>query len=249
MFFPLEQFELDIVYMLIGLEFLNFFIFNVDLAFCQLIFIVLLIVLIIEFSIWGLGSQLLVVGLASFVHRFISQQLTSNFEFVYLFLCGVFSVIFLSNSLGMIPGSFCLTAQLVIAFFLSLSVFLGSLMYNFRVLHFYFLWHFVPKNVPVFLVPFLTCIELISYFSRLFSLAIRLFANMVAGHSLLYILSNATISIFENLLQFDVLFVIFVIFPLGLTSVIYLLELGIAFLQAYVFLVLSLIYLKEILTH
>jgi len=106
-----------------------------------------------------------------------------------------------------------------------------------------FLSLFIPKNVPDILLPFLVIIEIISYISRTFSLAIRLFANMVAGHALLHILIN---SVTSNIKLITNIYVLpFVIIPVALLIAIILLELGIAFLQAYVFIVLFSIYLND----
>jgi ATP synthase subunit 6 len=101
-----------------------------------------------------------------------------------------------------------------------------------------FLNLFVPKGVPAALLPLLVLIEIVSYVSRGFSLAIRLFANLMSGHSLLHIL------LFFTTQLFTVSFLVGIL-TLALISAIFLLEIGIAFLQAYVFVVLISIYLKD----
>jgi len=108
----------------------------------------------------------------------------------------------------------------------------------------HFLDRFLPAGVPYLIVPLLMVIEIISYFMRFFSLAIRLFANMVSGHILIKILISASWSLLS--LVSGVSF--FAIAISGLCLVIFVLELFIAFLQAYVFTFLSAVYLSEVVT-
>lgn len=97
---------------------------------------------------------------------------------------------------------------------------------------------FVPQNVPTLLIPFLVIIELISHIAKVFSLAIRLFANMMSGHVLLHILTGFVLDLAKKNL-------LFTIFPLVLIMAIVLLEYGITVLQAYVFITLLSIYFEE----
>jgi len=145
---------------------------------------------------------------------------------------------------GLIPNSFSVTGQIFMTFTLSSSAFIGVLLLSCQIQGFNFIYFFIPKNVPVFLVPFLMCIEIISYVSRVFSLAIRLFANIVAGHVLLHILMNSYLSLCKVVVGYGVWSILLVIPCLILCGIV-LLEFGIAFLQAYVFLVLVSIYLND----
>lgn len=97
---------------------------------------------------------------------------------------------------------------------------------------------FVPSNVPKILLPFLVVIEVISHLAKIFSLAIRLFANMMSGHVLLHILTGFVLDLAKTNL-------LFILFPVILIMSIVLLEYGIAFLQAYVFVTLLAIYFEE----
>lgn len=97
---------------------------------------------------------------------------------------------------------------------------------------------FVPTGVPIFLLPFLVIIEVISHIAKIFSLAIRLFANMMSGHVLLHILTGFIIQLAK--INF-----LFIIFPIVLIFAIILLEYGLTFLQAYVFVTLLAIYFEE----
>ena len=100
---------------------------------------------------------------------------------------------------------------------------------------------FLPEGCPLIIIPFLIIIELISYIARMFSLSIRLFANMMSGHTLLHILAKFS----WNLVFLGVFGAIFLVIPFGFLSIITLLELSIACLQAYVFTVLFIIYLSD----
>ena len=101
--------------------------------------------------------------------------------FLFLFLL-------ISNLIGMIPFSYTVTSSLVLTFFLSFSFFLGINLLGFYHNKISFFKTFLPGGTPVFIAPLLILIEVVSYFSRVFSLAIRLFANMMSGHALLKIL-------------------------------------------------------------
>jgi ATP synthase subunit 6 len=156
----------------------------------------------------------------------------------------LFFFILVLNLIGLIPFGFCLTSQFVLTQFLGFFAIGGLTLKGFQNLSFKFLFVFVPRNVPIFMLPFLMLIELVSFLSRMLSLSIRLFANMVAGHALLHILMGALLLVFSMNSLSIVLLVCFFL-PSILIFFIMLLEVGIAFLQAYVFVVLFLIYLTD----
>jgi len=99
----------------------------------------------------------------------------------FIFLC-------ISNVLGMVPYSLTITSHLIITLYFSLAFFIGNNIIGIRFLKQTFFILFLPEGVPLVIIPFLIVIEYISYISRIFSLAIRLFANMLSGHILLKIL-------------------------------------------------------------
>lgn len=170
----------------------------------------------------------------------IIQQLGIKKGQIYsISLKSVFYLVLLSNIFGLIPFSFTITSHLIFTFSLSCSILLGITILGFLIHDIKFLKILVPGGAPVFLLPLLVPIEFISYVARCFSLAIRLFANMMSGHTLLNILSGFVLKIFKNG------FLIFSLVPLFVVLAVLLLELVIAFLQAYVFLVLFCIYLKD----
>ena len=131
-------------------------------------------------------------------------------------------------------------------FFLSFTLFMGI---NIRALldkKFHFFSLFLPSGAPMVIAPFLVIIELISYVARVFSLAIRLFANMMAGHTLLKILIGFSyLIIVDSLTNNWPLFFVGLI-PFFLVYIITFLEVAIALLQAYVFTVLLCLYIKDL---
>lgn len=158
------------------------------------------------------------------------------FVFLLIFL---FLIIVSCNFFGLIPYSFALTSYFSVTFFFSFIFFftlffIGILLHGLQVLNL-----FIPPGTPFLILPLLFCIEVISYFARVFSLAIRLFANITAGHILLYIFSQ-----FVSLL-FDIFVASFIGF--SLISILWILEAFISVLQAYVFVVLITLYLNEVL--
>ena len=156
----------------------------------------------------------------------------------FIYVATLFFFVLLSNLIGLIPSSFTLTSHIVLTFMLGFSTVVGLTILGFQKQKAHFLHLFVPKGVPAALLPLLVLIEIVSYVSRGFSLAIRLFANLMSGHSLLHIL------LFFTTQLFTINFIVGIL-TLALISAIFLLEIGIAFLQAYVFVVLISIYLKD----
>jgi ATP synthase subunit 6 len=178
--------------------------------------------------------------LDDFLSNTILQQLGVKRGQKYsVILKSFFFLILFSNIFGLIPFSFTITSHLIYTFAFSLSILVGITILGFYIQGFSFLKLLVPGGAPVFLLPLLIPIEFISYIARCFSLAIRLFANMMSGHTLLNILSSFVIKINNNG------FILLSLAPLFVVIAVFLLEVGIAFLQAYVFLVLVCIYLKD----
>jgi F-type H+-transporting ATPase subunit a len=153
--------------------------------------------------------------------------------FVPVFL--IFYFIAILNGISLFPFTFPITSQILFTFLLSNLVFF---LVNFLALQrfgFSFLNLFIPQGTPALVIPFVIIIETISYFARIFSLSIRLFANITSGHILLNILSSFAVSIFFGL-NFIIIFILIIV---------YILEFFIVWLQAFVFFTLSNIYFKE----
>jgi len=156
----------------------------------------------------------------------------------YPYFFSVFFLILFHNFNGLLFYGFTNTAFLIQNCIISFQSVVGLTILGIFVRSYHFYKMFVPSNVPTLLKPPLILIEVISHLAKIFSLAIRLFANMMAGHVLLHILTGFVINLGKKNL-------IFAIFPLILILSIVLLEYGITFLQAYVFLTLLGIYFEE----
>jgi len=143
----------------------------------------------------------------------------------------------------MVPYSFASTSHFILTFFMSFTIVLGSSILGFVLHKLGFFSLFVPAGCPLGLLPLLVLIEFISYLARNVSLGLRLAANILSGHMLLNILSEFTYNIMDTN---------FIYFFLGLIPLAFIvafsgLELGIAFIQAQVFVVLSSSYIKDAL--
>merc|ERR1711976_816802 len=156
---------------------------------------------------------------------------TVRFYNYYPFLYHIFLFILFNNLLGLVPYGFSNSAFIIHNFVLSFFCLVGLTLIGIFIQGIYYYKLFIPKNVPAMLIPFLMIIELISHVAKAFSLAIRLFANIMSSHILLHILAGFTLKI----LDFNLILVLAIVF----------LEIGIAFLQAYVFTILLAIYFEE----
>lgn len=163
----------------------------------------------------------------------LGPQGRSYFPFIFT----LFSFILAANLLGLVPGAFTVTSHIVVTLALALAVFIGATIIGFIRHGTGYLRLFVPAGVPPALLPFVVPIEIISYFIRPFSLSIRLFANMMAGHMMLKVIAGFVI----------MLGVLAGWLPLLALVAIYALELLVAVLQAYVFALLTCLYLNDAL--
>ncbi len=164
---------------------------------------------------------------------------TSGGKF-FPYIMGLFLFIFFGNTLGLIPYFFTFTSHIVVTLFLSIFVFIASIVAGLITHGWGFFRHFMPRGVPLYLAPLLVPVEIISFFSRPISLAVRLFANMVAGHVMLKVFAGfAAVLLTHEFLHFLSLA------PIIVSIIINGFELMVCFLQAYVFTILTCIYLNE----
>jgi len=159
------------------------------------------------------------------------------------FVFSIFMFILVSNMIGLIPYSFTVASHIVVTAAFALLVFFTVLIYGFWKNGLHFLKLFVPHGVPIYILPLIVFIEVLSFLSRPISHSVRLFANMLAGHITLKVFAS-----FVTMLG-AIGFVGWVgaVLPLGLTIALTALELLVAFLQAYVFAILTCIYLNDAL--
>jgi len=183
--------------------------------------------------------QYLVETLYIFIINVISQQAGRKGLRYFPIFFVIFFLVFFSSLIGLLPFSFAPTSHLVFTFSLAFTCNLAFIIIGFKENGLGFLRLFSPKGSPTFLLPVIILIEFLSYSLRTFSLSIRLFANIMAGHTLLHILA----SFVTAFIKAELLVAAF--FPFLLILGIVILEIGIAAIQAYVFLILLSIYLND----
>lgn len=175
------------------------------------------------------------------LHDLVKGQIGQTNEMYLPFIYTLFFFLLIANLNGNIPYGFTITTSLCTSIGLSVCIFLGVTILGIMRHKVHFFSFFVPSGTPLVLVPLLVPIEVISYVSRAFSLGIRLFANMTAGHTLLKILSSFLYPMFTGGIIISIITLIpFTIF-VGLIG----LEIAVSFIQAYVFTILTASYLKD----
>ena len=171
------------------------------------------------------------------ISKMIRDTAGSKAKPYFPFIFSLFMFVLFCNMLGMLPYSFTVTSHIIVTFALAAVIFVGVTIIGFVNHGVGYLKLFIPSGVPVFLLPLIVIIEIISYLSRPVSLSVRLFANMMAGHTMLKVFGGFVIS----------LGMIGGWLPLSFTVALTGLEILIAFLQAYVFAILTCIYLNDAL--
>ncbi len=173
--------------------------------------------------------------------QLISDIITSDNEKYFPMISILFNFILFSNLIGLIPYSFTATSHLIVTFILSFSIFIGITIMIFEKYKMKAFSLFMPANSSFFLALILVPIEFISYIARPISLGMRLFINLMAGHSLLKVIVGFAWSmlLLENFSSFGL------IIPMIILVVLFGLELGVALIQTYVFVILTCIYLQD----
>src|SRR6266702_3916418 len=184
-------------------------------------------------------------AVAEMSYEFVAQTLrnTAGSEGMKFFplVFTLFMFILTVNLIGLIPYAFTVTSHIIITVSLAMLVFLTVLVYGFRKHGLQFFKLFVPSGIPIYILPLVTFIEVLSFLSRPVSHSVRLFANMLAGHITLKVFGGFVVM----LGGLGVVGGIGAVLPLGLTVALTALELLVAFLQAYVFAILTCIYLND----
>ena len=181
--------------------------------------------------------QLIAEMAFEFVSKMISETAGKDARPYFPFILSLFLFILVANLLGMLPYSFTVTSHIIVTFALAFFIFIGVTIVGFAKHGISYLKLFVPSGVPIFLLPLIIVIEVISYLSRPVSLSVRLFANMMAGHTMLKVFGGFVVS----------LGILGGWLPLGFAVALTGLELLVAFIQAYVFAILTCIYLNDAL--
>ena len=181
--------------------------------------------------------QLLAELSYSFVSKMINDTAGSKAKPYFAFIFSLFMFVLFCNMFGMIPYTFTVTSHIIVTFVLASFIFIGVTVIGFMKHGFGYLKLFVPSGVPAVLLPLIVVIEIISYLSRPVSLSVRLFANMMAGHTMMKVFGGFVIS----------LGIVGGWLPLSFSVALTGLEILVAFLQAYVFAILTCIYLNDAL--
>ena len=168
------------------------------------------------------------------VEEFIGKKEAPKY---FPFIATIFFFVLACNLVGMIPGSYTITSQLVVTGVFASFIFILTLFIGFAKHGFHFLGILVPPGVPKIMIPVMIPIEVISMIARPVSLSVRLFANMTAGHTILYVLFGLAMS---TPLMIGWL-------PFGFTVAINGLEIAIAFIQAYIFTILTCVYIGDVI--
>jgi F-type H+-transporting ATPase subunit a len=187
--------------------------------------------------------QLLAELSYTFVSKMISDTAGSKAKPYFAFIFSLFMFVLFCNMFGMIPYTFTVTSHIIVTFVLAAFIFIGVTVIGFMKHGFGYLKLFVPSGVPAVLLPLIVVIEIISYLSRPVSLSVRLFANMMAGHTMMKVFAGLIIMMGSagGLLKVGALLPLMAV--IGLTG----LEFLVAALQAYVFSILTCMYLHDAL--
>lgn len=245
---PLEQFQI--------ISFVPFKVLAFDFSLTNMLFVNVIVLLIFNFTVTFFSSaksssgefflvpniwQLLLETIYEAVSQLVFDNLNDEGEKYFPFISVIFTFILFNNLIGLVPYSFTITSHLIVTFILSFSIFIGAMLICISKHKAEMFSIFLPANTSFGLALLLVPIELISYIFKPISLGVRLFANLMAGHTLLKVIVGFAWSmlLLENFISF------IHIVPLIVLVILMGLELGVAVIQAYVFTVLTCIYLNE----
>ncbi|HYD64487.1 F0F1 ATP synthase subunit A [Azospirillum sp.] len=242
---PLHQFQIN--------PYVQLVIAGYDVSFSNsALFMVIAVALIYGVMKHGMASRALVPGrlqsLAEMFYEFVANMVRDNaghdakpyFPFVF----SIFMFVLFGNMLGMIPYTFTFTSHIIVTFTLAATVFVFVTVLALMKHGMHFFSFFMPHGAPIALAPILIPIEVISYLMRPVSLSIRLFANMMAGHTMLKVFAGFTVLMIGGLGSIGFLAgLVPVAINIALTGF----EFLVAFLQAYVFTILTCLYIRDAL--
>jgi F-type H+-transporting ATPase subunit a len=240
---PIEQFQIKNIWPMLSMG-------GHQIAFTNSAFYMVLIVALVSlFLISATAPRALVPGrlqsMAEVTYEFVATTLrnstgTAGMKFLP-FVFTLFMFVLGANLIGLIPYTFSVTSQLIVTATLALLVFFIVVFYGFWNHGLHFLRLFVPSGVPWFFLPLIVPIEILSFLSRPVSHSVRLFANMLAGHITLQVFAGFIIM----LAGAGVLGIFGAVLPFVMVVILFALELLVALLQAYVFAILTCIYLND----
>lgn len=208
------------------------------------LFMILTVVASVMFMRFGMGKRTLVPGrfqsIVEMTHELVAGLVSDNIGKgglpYFPFIFSLFIFVAVGNLLGLIPYGFTFTSHIIVTFAMALFIFIGVTVIGFIKHGLRFFKMFLPDGVPFYIIPIFVPIEIISYFIRPISLSVRLFANMLAGHTLMKMLAIFTVSLGA-----------FGFLPVLFNTVVVGFEVFVALLQAYIFTLLSCLYLNDAL--
>ena len=242
---PLEQFEV-IALITITMPVINstyFAITNLGL------YVIITIIIIINIHILGNNFNRIIPNRWSIaiessyvtINNIVNNQINSANEIYTPLIYSLFWFILITNLNGNIPYGYTVTTSLITTLGISVIIFLSVTILSLSIHKIQFFAYFVPNGTPVALVSALVLIELISYFARAVSLGVRLFSNIVAGHTLIKILSTFLGQLFTS----GIITAILTLIPFGIFVGLIVLEIAVSFIQSYVFVVLTCSYIRD----
>jgi ATP synthase subunit 6 len=249
---PLEQFQIILLFS-VKLFCFDFSITNLVLVNLLVLFFFFVVVTLFSsnanylqetsfFFIPSIWQTLVEIFYETSLHL-LFDNINKDGEKYFPFISVIFTFVLFSNLIGLIPYSFTATSHLIVTFTLSFSIFIGINIICIQKHKFHMLSLFIPANTAFGLALLLVPIELLSYVFKPISLGVRLFANLMAGHTLLKVIVGFSWS----MLLLEDFLAIFHIVPLLILILLMGLELGVALIQAYVFTILTCIYLNDAL--
>ncbi len=206
---------------------------------------------IVALTVFAMNGRAMVPGrwqsMAELSYEFVANMVRDNVgnagQAYFPFIFTLFMFVLFSNLLGMIPFSFTTTSHIIVTFALAMFIFLGVTLIGFVKHGLHFFSFFAPKGLPIALLPLIIVIEVISYLSRPISLSVRLFANMMVGHTMMKVVAGFVV----GFIGAGGIFAAFATLPLAFMVAFTGLEILVACLQAYVFAILTCIYLNDAL--
>lgn len=234
---PLEQFQITPLF-----NFFFIFITNSTLIFLFLGLYLFIYIIIINKFIPTVLQQIFEIIYGIIIDLSYSNIGKNCKNFIPIIFC-IFLFLLCCNLIGIIPYSFTITSHLVVTFSLALTLFIGYNYIGIKKHKLKFLNLLLPSGANIYLIPLLIPIELISYIFRVISLPVRLFANMMAGHTLLKVISGFAWKMLNG--NFIIFFSHF--FILILLILLIGLELGVGLIQAFVFTILTCMYINDAL--
>ena len=213
------------------------------------LFMVIAVLLTMGLLVYGMRQRAIVPGrlqsLAEtsyeFMHELVTGQVGDEGKRFFPFVFALFMFVLFGNLLGMLPYAFTFTSHIAVTFALALIVFVLITVVAISIHGMHFFSYFFPEGAPKILAPLIIPIEVISYFSRPVSLSVRLFANMVAGHVMLKVFATFVVLMGSA----GAVGIFGAVAPLAVNVALVGFEFLVAFLQAYVFAILTSIYLHD----